>query len=581
MLHPVTGTQVLERALSRAGIDTVFATSRGARLLPPTGEQARGPDILVLPHGQDAGHAASGYAAATGRTGVCLASPGAGVTELVTPLYDAWMDSVPLVALASGWVGDACGMTYPITKHNFRVTGFGQLAQAVQEAFHIASHGRPGPVLIDIDPAVLSSRGPDLAPQAEAALPGFRPVTAPSADQLERAAELLLRSLRPVLYVGGGVIRAGAGDALRALAELTGVPVVTTLMGRGALPDAHPLNVGMPGLHGAVAAVGALQESDCIIAVGARFDDRVTGDPATFAPHARVVHADIDEAEIGKNRAVDVAVVGDALLVLHGLAEAVRRGLAAEAPATPSAPAAASLADRYRGWRERLRFWADRYPLGYETPGDGSLTPQEVIERIGRTVGPDAVYVAGVGQHQMWASRLLSLEHPRSLLNSGGAGTMGYAVPAAIGAAVGRPGTPVWAIDGDGCFQMTGRSLAACAAAGIPLKVAVINNSSLGMVRQLQELYYDERHFGTDTGRGGVPDYAALAESLGCVGLRCSRQDELDSVLDKAIGVEGCPVVVDFVVNPVEMVWPMVPPGASNSDILIARGMTPDWERTD
>ncbi|MET7735415.1 thiamine pyrophosphate-dependent enzyme [Streptomyces sp. NPDC005402] len=573
----VTGAQAVVGALLKTGVDAVFSTAHAARLLLRSGNPASGPEVLLLPHGQDAGHAASGYATATGRTGVCLATPGAGITELVTPLYDAHMDSVPVVALAfSEHDDDTWGMMLPITKHSFRITEFERLAAAIQEAFHIASTGRPGPVLVDIAPSLLQMRGAVPSPQPGVELPGFRPPAKPSARRLKEAAEPLIGSSRPIMYVGGGVIKADASHALRELAEFAGIPVVTTLMGRGALPHSHPLNIGMPGLHGSVPAVGALQESDLVIALGARFDDRVTGDPATFAPCARVVHADVDAAEIGKNRRADVPIVGDAKWVALGLVEAVKRALA-----EVSQPSAVQLHERYLPWRNRLAKWAERYPLGYRPADDGSLVPQEVIERIGRIVGPEAIYVAGVGQHQMWASQFLRLEHPRSLLNSGGAGTMGYAVPAAIGAATGRPGTAVWAIDGDGCFQMTGRSLMTAAAARIPLKVAVINNSTLGMVRQLQALHYAERHFGTDIGRHGIPDYVAVAESYGCLGLRCSRQYELDSVIHKAAGVDDRPVVIDFVVDEVEMVWPMVPPSASSSDIQIARDMTPDWDSDD
>ncbi|MGP4002853.1 biosynthetic-type acetolactate synthase large subunit [Streptomyces sp. 8N706] len=575
MSEQTTGGEILVRSLAWAGAEAVFTTRHGGRLLGPVlGRSGSGIGLthVELPHGQDAGHAATGYAGATGRTGVCLASPGAGATEIVTPLLDAYMDSVPLVALTSGSRSDMCAMALSLTKHTMQVTDAKDLPATVLTAFHLASRGRPGPVLVDLDEAVLRSRGVSFVPPGEVDLPGFRPCVVPDREQLRRAAALLAESRRPVLYVGGGVIKAEATAELKTFAQLTGAPVVTTLMARGAFPDSHPQHFGMPGMHGAVAAVAALQKADLIVALGARFDDRVTGDPATFAPCAKVIHADIDPAEIGKNRRVDVGLVGDARRVIAGLVDAVRHD-------DREQHAADARADRHL-WMQSLRRWRGSYPPGYRT-SPGSLAPQRVIERLGRIVGPEAVYVTGVGQHQMWASQFIALEHPRSFLNSGGAGTMGYAVPAAAGAAIGRPGVPVWVIDGDGCFQMTGRSLLTCAAAGIPLKVALINNASLGMVRQLQALYYGERHFSTDTGSPEAPHYAALAESYGCVGLRCERDDELDATIRKAAEVDDRPVLVDFVVDQEEMVWPMVPPGASNDDIRVARDMAPAWDSTD
>ncbi|MET9804806.1 biosynthetic-type acetolactate synthase large subunit [Streptomyces sp. NPDC006368] len=581
-----TGARILLRSLRLQGVESLFTTPRGAGLVL-TGQRDPGRAaaaesdagagsgdairFVTLPHGQDAGHAAAGYASATGRVGVCVASPGAGAVELVTALFDAHMDSVPLVAVAFDWQVDTCGIAMPITKHTIHVSDVRRLPTAVAQAFHLASHGRPGPVLLDIETEVLRARSAEPGNPEHIDIPGFQPTLAPERRALREAAALLARSQRPVLYVGGGVLKADAAAELRTFAELTGAPVVTTLMARGVFPDSHPQHFGMPGMHGSVAAVAALQKADLVMGLGVRFDDRVTGDPATFAPHARVVHADIDPAEIGKNRRVDVGIVGDARRVLSGLIDAVREGRRTGRPQSPG----------HRPWLSTLERWRDTYPVGYRAPDNGSLVPQQVIERIGRTVGPDAVYVAGVGQHQMWAGQFIRYEKPRSFLNSGGAGTMGYAVPAAIGAATGRPGTPVWVIDGDGCFQMTGRSLVACAAARMPVKVAVINNSSLGMVRQLQSLYYGEREFGTEAGARGVPDYAALAEGYGCLGIRCDRADELDATIQKAMEVNDRPVVVDFVVEREEMVWPMVPPGASNDEIRIARDMAPDWDLTD
>jgi acetolactate synthase-1/2/3 large subunit len=372
-----------------------------------------------------------------------------------------------------------------------------------------------------------------------------------------------------VLYVGGGVLKAGASAALRKLAELTGAPVVTTLMARGAFPDSHRQHLGMPGMHGTVAAVYALQKADLIVALGARFDDRVTGRLDSFAPGAAIIHADIDPAEIGKNRAADVPIVGDARYVIDELVGAVA--------AEHKAGHRADIAD----WWSQLDDLRDRYPLGWEEPPDGTLAPQYVIQRLGQIVGPDAVYAAGVGQHQMWAAQFIGYENPGTWLNSGGLGTMGYAVPAAMGAKVGRPDTPVWAIDGDGCFQMTNQELATCALEGIPIKVAVINNGSLGMVRQWQTLFYGERYSNTDLGthKHRIPDFVKLAEALGCIGLRCETASDVDKTIHAAMEIDEVPVVVDFVVGKDAMVWPMVAAGVSNDQIQYARGITPTWDR--
>jgi acetolactate synthase-1/2/3 large subunit len=385
---------------------------------------------------------------------------------------------------------------------------------------------------------------------------------------------LLVESRRPVLYVGGGVIKARASQELRRLVDLTGAPVVTTLMARGALPDSHPQHLGMPGMHGTVAAVAALQKADLIVSLGARFDDRVTGQLSTFAPHAVVVHADIDPAEISKNRAADVPIVGDAKEVITDLTAA----LADEHAATGRPD--------LEGWWHQLDGWRETYPLGYTPSADGTLAPQQVIERLGAIVGPDAIYVAGVGQHQMWAAQFIRYEHPRTWINSGGLGTMGFAVPAAMGAKVGRPEATVWAVDGDGCFQMTNQELATCALNDVPIKVAVVNNSSLGMVRQWQTLFYEGRYSNTDLHTGHaveagrrIPDFVKLADAYGCAGLRCERPEDVDATIEKAMAIDDRPVVVDFVVHRDAMVWPMVPAGVSNDDIQVARGTAPTWDR--
>jgi acetolactate synthase-1/2/3 large subunit len=576
MTEQVSGAQSLIRSLECAGVDTVFGIPGGA-ILPaydPLLDSTKIRHILVR-HEQGAGHAAEGYAVATGKVGVCMATSGPGATNLVTPIADAMMDSVPMVAITgqvtSAAIGsdafqeaDIRGITMPITKHNYLVTDPAEIPRSIAEAFHIASTGRPGPVLVDIAKDALQAMTTFEYPTT-LSLPGYRPVTKPHSRQIREAARLIAASQRPVLYVGGGVIRAEASEDLRALAELTDIPVVTTLMARGAFPDTHRLHLGMPGMHGTVAAVGALQRSDLLISLGARFDDRVTGRLDSFAPDAKVIHADIDPAEISKNRHADVPIVGDCREVIVALTSAIRAEYDA-GHRGDSAP-----------WLAACQAWRDRYPLGYEEH-EAALSPQYAISRIGEIAGPEAVYVAGVGQHQMWAAQFIDYEHPRTWINSGGLGTMGFAVPAAMGAKVGRPDATVWAIDGDGCFQMTNQELATCALNGIPIKVAVINNSSLGMVRQWQTLFYEGRYSNTDLHSARVPDFVKLAEALGCVGLRCETAAEVDATITKAMEINDAPVVVDFIVNPDAMVWPMVPAGTSNDALQIARDLKPDFE---
>ena len=514
----LTGAQSLVRALEAAGVEVIFGIPGGAIL--PAYDPLFDSTIrhVLVRHEQGAGHAATGYAQATGRVGVCMATSGPGATNLVTPIADAYLDSVPIVAITgqvpSPAIGsdafqeaDICGITLPITKHNFLVTSADDIPKTIAEAFHIASTGRPGPVLVDLPKDLLQATTTFTWPK-QLDLPGYRPTLRPHAKQIREAAKLISQSQRPVLYVGGGVLKAHAAEELLELAEITNIPVVTTLMARGAFPDSHRQHLGMPGMHGTVAAVTALQKSDLLVTLGARFDDRVTGHLPTFAPEAKVIHADVDPAEIGKNRAVDVPIVGDAKAVISELAAVMR--------SEPKLDITA--------WWAKVDGWRETYPLGYDQPQDGTLSPQYVIERIGAIAGPDAIYVAGVGQHQMWAAHFIKYEKPYSWLNSGGAGTMGYAVPAAMGAKVGMPDSTVWAIDGDGCFQMTNQELATCAIEGIPIKVAVINNGNLGMVRQWQTLFYGSRYSNTDLRRGQqtyVPDFVKLGEALGCIGLRC------------------------------------------------------------
>ena len=580
MPESMTGSQSLVRSLEAAGVDTVFGIPGGA-ILPaydPLMDSRRVRHVLVR-HEQGAGHAAEGYALATGRVGVCMATSGPGATNLVTPIADAYMDSVAMVAItgqvASASIGtdafqeaDIRGITMPITKHNYLVTDPAEIPRTIAEAFHLAGTGRPGPVLVDIAKDALQAMTAYDWP-GEVDLPGYRLPGRPHAKQVREAARLLATARRPVLYVGGGVLRARATSELRRLADLTGSPVVTTLTARGAFPDSHPQHLGMPGMHGTVAAVTALQKADLIVALGARFDDRVTGRLSSFAPLATIVHADVDAAEISKNRTADVPIVGDCRDVLRELLGAVQ--------AEHDAGTRADLG----GWWSQLESWRSRFPLGWTEPEDGLLAPQHAISRIGSIAGPEAIYVAGVGQHQMWASQFIRYEHPGTWLNSGGLGTMGYAVPAAMGAKVGRPDATVWAIDGDGCFQMTNQELATCTINDIPIKVAVINNSSLGMVRQWQTLFYAGRYSNTDLHSTRVPDVVKLADAYGAVGLRCERAADVDATIEKAMSVDDRPVVVDFVVSRDSMVWPMVPAGVGNDDIQVARGLAPSWDRDD
>jgi acetolactate synthase-1/2/3 large subunit len=579
---PITGAQSLVHSLEAVGADVVFGIPGGA-ILPaydPLFDSTAVRHVLVR-HEQGAGHAAEGYAQATGRVGVCMATSGPGATNLVTPIADAYMDSVPVVAITgqvpSAAIGtdafqeaDICGITLPITKHNFLVKDPAEIPRTIQEAFHIALTGRPGPVLVDLPKDVLQAETRFSWPPTME-LPGYRPVLKPHGKQIREAARLIAEARRPVLYVGGGVLKAHASTELRRLAELTGIPVVTTLMARGAFPDSHRQHLGMPGMHGTVSAVSALQKADLIVALGARFDDRVTGKLSSFAPHALVVHADIDPAEISKNRMADVPIVGDCKEVITQLSAAVQTEYDAGHRADLT------------GWWAQVDSWRATYPLGYEEPADGSLAPQYVIERLGTIAGPEALYVAGVGQHQMWAAQFISYENPYTWLNSGGLGTMGYAVPAAMGAKMGRPDATVWAIDGDGCFQMTSQELATCTLEGIPIKVAIINNGNLGMVRQWQNLFYSERYSQTDLGthKHRIPDFVKLADALGCVGIRVESKQDVDGAIEKAMAIEDQTVVVDFIVGQDAQVWPMVPAGTSNDEIMAARGVRPVWDEVE
>ena len=575
MASEITGAQALVNALEDSGVDVMFGIPGGAIL--PAYDPIFDSKIrhILVRHEQGAGHAATGYAQVTGRVGVCIATSGPGATNLVTPIADAQMDSVPLVAITgqvpSAAIGtdafqeaDIRGITMPITKHNYLITDPAQIPRAIAEAFYIASSGRPGPVLVDIAKDALQKMTSYNYPK-KLNLLGYNPQIEPNSEAIRDAASLIAQSSKPIFYIGGGVIKANAAKELLVLAELVGAPVVTTLMARGAFPDSHSQHLGMPGMHGTVAAVTGLQKADLLITLGARFDDRVTGKLSTFAPNAKIIHADIDPAEIGKNRYADVPIIGDLGPIIKALIPAVKVEFAKNKADITS-------------WWKQMNSLRQKYPLGYNEPSDGSLSPQYVIERIGAITGPDGIYVAGVGQHQMWASQFVKYEKPRTWLNSGGLGTMGYAAPAAMGAKVGAPDTPVWAIDGDGCFQMTNQELVTCALNDIPIKVAVINNESLGMVRQWQTLFYKERYSNTDLHSKRIPDFAKLAEAMGCVGLRCESKGDVDKIIKEANAINDAPVVVDFGVHRDAMVWPMVAAGTSNDDILIAKEMAPDWD---
>lgn len=577
-----TGARSIIRSLEELDVDVVFGLPGGA-ILPtydPLFDSSKLRHVLVR-HEQGAGHAAEGYAVATGRVGVCIATSGPGATNLVTALMDANLDSIPMVAI-TGQVGasfigtdafqeaDIVGATMPVTKHSFLITSADEIPARIAEAFYIASTGRPGPVLVDITKSAQTEEADFVWPPI-LDLPGYRPSSKPNARQVREAARLIATAQRPVLYVGGGAIRANASEEICALTDLSGAPVVTTLTARGAVPDSHPNNLGMPGMHGAVPAVAALQQADLIVALGARFDDRVTGKLDAFAPDAKVVHVDIDPAEISKNREADVPIVGDLKMTAADLVEEL--GAAHEQYGE---------ADLTAWWRQlnRLR---DTYPLGWTEPDDGLMSPQYVISRLGEIVGSeDSIWVTGVGQHQMWASHFLKFEHPNQWISSGGAGTMGFGVPATMGAKAGMPEKTVWLIDGDGSFQMTNQELATCRLNGINVKVAIINNSSLGMVRQWQTLFYGQRYSNTDleTGDGTahVPDFVKLGEAYDCAAFRVERAEDVDAAIEKAMSINDRPVVVDFVTSPNSEVWPMVPAGVSNDEILYAKGLQPEFD---
>jgi len=567
----ITGAQALIRALEMENVDVMFGLPGGC-ILPAYDPLIESPirHILVR-HEQGAGHMAEGYAHVTGRPGVAMVTSGPAATNMVTPLCDAYMDSIPMVAI-TGQVGtnaigtdafqecDTVGITRSITKHNDLVMSADDLPLAIRQAFHIATTGRPGPTLVDIPKDVLTNSMKWHWPtddEVADSLPGYKPVSKGHPRMIKEAAQLILKAQQPILYVGGGVLKSRAASALRELAELTGIPVVTTLMARGAFPDDHPLCLGMPGMHGTAAAVTAMQKSDLLIALGSRFDDRVTGRVNAFAPHAKIIHVDIDPAEQGKVRKPDVPIVGDCRLVIEEMIKAIN-DLLAEQKQTDITP-----------WRSRVSGWQEQFPLTYEPSEEGGvLKPQYCLEQLRDAAPEGTILVSGVGQHQMWASQYWKFNEPYTWVNSGGLGTMGFSVPAAIGAKVGRPDKTVWAVDGDGCFQMTAQELVTASLERIPVKIAILNNSYLGMVRQWQEMFYEERYSEVYLSQD-TPNYVKWAEAMGCVGIRVDDESEVASAIDKANSINDRPVVVDFRVDAGEKVFPMVAAGQSNDDLML------------
>lgn len=565
----INGAQAVIKALEFEGVDTVFGMPGGAIL--PVYDPLLDSNIrhILVRHEQGAGHMASGYAHATGRPGVAVVTSGPAATNMVTPLLDAYLDSIPMVVItgqvALGAIGtdafqeaDTRGITMATTKHNYLVTDVEDIAQTIHDAFYIATTGRPGPVLVDIPKDLLLPNSTlTWKDPSGHDLPGYNPDKVLNPQDLDDAIAMINEAQKPVIYSGGGILRAHAAPELLEFAETLQLPVVTTLMNRGGFPDNHELCLGMPGMHGNYTAVMALQESDLLITLGARFDDRVTGDRPSFAPKAKVIHVDIDPAELSKVREAHVAIAGDVKTVLQELNKRAKAN-----------GGVTSQPDRSQ-WYKTLKDWQERYPLVYAEQKQGELLkPQAVIEALRDATPDDTIVCSGVGQHQMWASQYWEFNHPYTWINSGGLGTMGYSVPAAVGAKVGQPDRVVWAIDGDGCFQMTAQELVTAAVEKIPVKIAILNNSYLGMVRQWQEMFYDERFSETHLGYN-VPDYKMWAESMGCAGFRCDSPDEVDAVIAAANEINDRPVVVEFRVQHDEKVFPMVPAGASNSELVV------------
>ena len=574
------GGEALIRSLELEGVEVIFGLPGGA-ILPVYDPILDSPIRHVLVrHEQGAGHMAEGYAHATGRPGVAMVTSGPGATNIVTPICDAFMDSVPMVVItgqvARPAIGtdafqecDIVGITRSITKHNELVTRPEDIPLAIRQAFHIATTGRPGPVLVDIPKDIVDPKNPASAmdwywpsdADVAASLPGYKPTTKGHPKKVKEAVELILAAERPVIYAGGGILKARAAEALRELAELTDISVVTTLMARGAFPDDHPLCLGMPGMHGNYTAVTAMQRADLLIALGSRFDDRVTGKVDAFAPDAKIIHVDIDPAELGKVRRPDVPIVGDCRLVIEELIRVLRQRTEGDAPQSDR--------DDRRPWKQTLSGWQEKYPLVYERTEDGGLLkPQYVLEELRDRAPEDCIVASGVGQHQMWTSQYWHFNHPYTWINSGGSGTMGFSVPAAIGAKVGRPDRMVWAVDGDGCFQMTAQELVTAATERIPVKVAILNNAYLGMVRQWQEMFYEERYSEVYLSPD-LPDYVKWSEAMGCVAMRVESPEEVGPAIDKANEIDDRPVVLEFRTDSAEKVFPMVPAGLSNDAIVV------------
>ncbi len=568
----LTGAQALIKSLEMQNVDVMFGLPGGCIL--PAYDPLIESSIrhILVRHEQGAGHMAEGYAHVTGRPGVAMVTSGPAATNMVTPLCDAYMDSIPMVAITgqvpTAAIGtdafqecDTVGITRSITKHNELVMSADDIPMAVRQAFHIASTGRPGQTLIDLPKDVLQNSMSWHWPSDDEvldSLPGYKPTTKGHTRMIKEAALLILRAERPVLYVGGGVLKARAAEVLRALVDLTQIPVVTTLMARGAFPDDHPLCLGMPGMHGTVTAVTAMQKADLLIALGARFDDRVTGRVNAFAPDAKIIHVDIDPAEQGKVRKPDIPIVGDCRLVIEEMVKALKdllKGGTAQADVAP--------------WRSRVSGWQEQFPLAYDQSEPGNaLKPQFCLEKLRDGAPEGTILVSGVGQHQMWSSQYWRFNEPYTWVNSGGLGTMGFSVPAAIGAKVGRPDKTVWAIDGDGCFQMTAQELVTASLEHIPIKVGILNNSYLGMVRQWQEMFYEERYSEVFLS-SDVPNFAKWAEAMGCIGIRVDDPSEVEPAIDKANSINDRPVVIDFCVDSEEKVFPMVAAGQSNDDIMV------------
>ena len=588
----MTGAQALIRALEDLGVQDVFGLPGGA-ILPvfhAINDDTKFRFTLVR-HEQAAGHAAEGYAVATGRVGVCIVTSGPGATNMITPIADANMDSVPLVVI-TGQVGvnaigtdafqeaDIVGATYPVVKHSYLVTRAQDIPRVLAEAHYIARSGRPGPVVVDLTKTAQTGEMYYSWPQ-RMILPGYNPTTKAHGRVISDAAKLFAQSYRPVLYVGGGAVRSNASAEVAELAEVTGAPIVTTLPARGIVPNSNPKALGMLGMHGAVAATAAAQRCDLLVAIGARFDDRVTGKLDAFAPGARVIHIDIDPAEIGKNRAPDVPIVGDVSTVLNDLIPEIKRSQAIGGK------------PNLKPWWDELNRLREEYAIDYDQPcdkpTDGSLAPQWVIKQLSDHADPSTIWVSDVGQHQMWSAQLIDFEKPHSWISSGGLGTMGFGLPAAIGASVGsqrdfKGRKPVWLIAGDGSFQMTSEELTTAFLDRAPVKIAIINNSVYGMVRQWQTLFFEQHYSQTnladgDSKEGGeffdVPDFVKLAEAYGCVGLRAFTEDEAIDAINKANEINDRPVLIDFRVWKDAMVWPMVAAGASNNEVAYRPGTQP------